>query len=160
LAAAARADLDALISQAASKRTARARSPKGGAAYERNTYLVLRKGPGATLRCLYTVWQRSALEAYYQASVLYDPAVEQGLRGALPAMRDVRPVLSRLRAADRRIITDRAAADTPAVPLRGAGQRRYRLIRMVAASAATVPFSSILFPTHKHSSCFANGSCR
>jgi hypothetical protein len=69
---------------------------KGGAAYERNTYLP--KELGATLRYLYTVWQRGELEAYYQASVIDGDAIEAGLReGRFVRDERVRTALSRLK---------------------------------------------------------------
>lgn len=68
---------------------------KGGAAYERNTYLP--RAVGSTWRHLYEVWQRGDLEAYYQASVADNEAIKRGLReGRLVLDERVKTALSRL----------------------------------------------------------------
>jgi Glycosyl transferase family 2 len=68
---------------------------KGGAAYERNTYLP--REVGSTLRHLYKVWQRGELEAYYEASVIDTAAIEHGLKeGRFVRDERVRATLSRL----------------------------------------------------------------
>jgi hypothetical protein len=68
---------------------------KGGAAYERNTRLP--REIGSTWRQLYEVWQRGELQAYYQASVADDEAIQRGLReGRYVLDERVRTVLTRL----------------------------------------------------------------
>jgi hypothetical protein len=68
---------------------------KGGAAYQRNSELPVELG--ATWRHLYELWRRGDLEAYYQASILDDTAIELGLtEGRLVLDERVRTALLRL----------------------------------------------------------------
>ena len=50
----------------------------GGSAYKRNANLP--SGIGKTWRYLHELWERGELEAYYQAQMVNDAAVEEGLR--------------------------------------------------------------------------------
>jgi hypothetical protein len=69
---------------------------KGGAAYQRNTYLPVETG--STWRHLYEVSQRGELEAYYQTSIVDDAAIARGLRaGRFVLDERLRRALSSLR---------------------------------------------------------------